>query len=107
MITDRVLRNRINKGFAFLTSKNQHWINLIEIMSLDMGKASKCALGQMFKSYWVGLDWLGITCDKSVKLGFNAVDWNTRERLNKLWKEEFIKKYMLYASTEYKAQLMA
>lgn len=52
--------DEVKKGIALLDSKVEGWRERIDVSKLDMASGDSCIVGQVFGSYGVGLDALGI-----------------------------------------------
>lgn len=54
------LKKRVDKGIALLNKKKKGWYKDIDLATLDMSKASRCVLGQLYGHYFYGIE--GINC---------------------------------------------
>ncbi len=88
-----VLRERVERGAAFLDEHEQRWWKLIQEERLDLSDPCDCVLGQIHGSYSRGLaklaDDLGSEWGTDVKHGFelSVIDGNAWASLDALWLE--------------------
>ena len=67
------LRERIEKGAAWLDSVKPSWRDLIDISALDLGDTRNCVLGQVFHDEYLAADE-----DLGLVSGFGYVDQRVR-----------------------------
>ena len=92
--TDRVLRQRVERGAALLDAElGPEWPERIDVPTLDIADGDHCVLGQVYEKgfsrngYSAGLHALSGTFGlNTYALGFNA-DPDTFTRLLPLWRE--------------------
>ena len=85
---------RVSDGVRFLDSKVPDWFKSIDLNQLDMLNPCHCVMGQLFPSYRMGLERLGVdvTINEDVALGFDrsfGLDLpHNVDELTPIWKRE-------------------
>ncbi len=85
-----VLRERVERGAAFLDEHEPTWWKLLRENQLDLGHCDECVLGQIYGGYGRGLEALlgADDLDWSVDHGFTLLPPDNRWRaLGALWLE--------------------
>jgi hypothetical protein len=87
------IRERIEKGAAWLDSVKPTWRDLIDIDSLDLGDTERCVLGQVFHDEYLAADEKNCLVsgfgyvDQRVRNGFmdDGRDWTYANRATAAW----------------------
>ena len=89
--TNRVLRQRVERGAALLDAKQPGWAPRIDLVALDMSSGLTCVLGQLYAGgYDTGVEALGLGLNDPT-YGFvehTTTAWGVDyARLLPLWRE--------------------
>ena len=88
-------RIRVRAGIAFLNAVNPNWKKKIKLGRLDLSNSRTCVIGEVYGSYYDGMEEVGIEGDSDVAivLGFKEIEsFDTNyPLLTKVWKQELRK----------------
>ena len=62
--------DRIERGASILDEVNPGWELEIDPATLDLQNACNCVLGQLYETFYRGLDHTGLIIDSSIDCGF-------------------------------------
>ncbi len=86
---------RVHAGMAMLDEHCPDWVQRItNLTDFDINSCSKCALGQVYHSYYRGEDELKLTRESAVAVGFMPENDDGQEMedevtaMNEVWLEE-------------------
>lgn len=87
---------RAAAGAALLDRLSPGWWRHVKIRQLDIADQCNCVTGQLFGSYYKGLDALDLGEDEAKEYGFNTFSSNDRGStfwaLTRAWKDEIRKR---------------
>ena len=86
--TDRVLKQRVERGAALLDAEQPGWCERIDVPTLDLCDGRFCVVGQTHDSFEGGLRALGLWQRRQIRShGFDVDYYDEFARLLPLWRE--------------------
>ena len=80
--TDRVLRQRVERGAALLDAEKPGWAPRIDVPTLNLASPNQCVLAQLY-----GHGWSMVLSINHLDYGFCTGDYSEFPRLLPLWRE--------------------
>ncbi len=73
---DSIEATYVRAGAELLDAMNPNWFTKVSLQDLQMSNPCKCVVGQLYKTYNLGLDVLGVDryFEREIEYGFDSYD---------------------------------